>query len=97
MNEDKQKRLMRTVRNVSPVEPPFNFADAVLRSVRRGETPAAHSRSLADQLTLLFPRLTAAALLVIAVVVVFEFYADGDFVSQLAEASDQWLLPMEWL
>ena len=97
MNEQKHQQLMRAVRNIPATEAPPEFSDGVLRALRRraGETPA--PRSLADELTALFPRLAAAALLVIAAAVAFEFYTEGDFVAQLAEASDQWLLPMDWL
>lgn len=99
MNENQQQQLMRAARRVRGATPPESFCDDVLRAIRQEATGALTARppTLSDQLAALFPRLAATALIVIAAAVAFEFFADGDFVGQLAEATDQWLLPVNWL
>lgn len=99
MNEGKHRQLMGAGRNLPAIEPPAGFCDKVLRALRQNAdgARAAAPASLADQLTLLFPRLATAALVVIVAAAAFDYFADGDFVAQLAAASDQWLWPMDWL
>lgn len=96
MNESKRKQLFAAVRGCAPVEVPSNFAsrvtNAMTRSDGRRETP-----SVFDQLSSWFPRLAAAALLVIGVALIFEFFVGTNLASELTQASDQWLLPMSWL
>jgi hypothetical protein len=98
MREAKHKRLMMAARRVPPFEAPAGFGDDVLRTIREGELAVdASASSVMDQLAALFPRLAAAALVVIVAAAAFEVFAGGDVVSQLTEASDQWLLPLDWL
>ena len=99
MNDQRQQQLMRAARRVPAVTPSEVFCDDVLRAIRKDASgkPAARSLTLADQLAALLPRLAAAALVIIAAAVAWEIFADGDFVGQLAEATDQWLLPVNWL
>jgi hypothetical protein len=96
MNDQRQEQLMRAARRVPSVAPSEDFCDDVLRVIWRERTAAA-STTLADQLAALLPRLAVAALVIIAAAVAWEIFADGDFVVQLAEATDEWLLPMNWL
>ena len=94
----KHKQLMTAARRVPPLEVPAGFGADVLRSIHNGQPgPAASASSMMEQLAALFPRLAAAALLVIVAAVTFEYFAGGDVASQLTEASDQWLLPLDWL
>ncbi len=99
MSDERQKQLWRAARRVPPVQPPEDFCADVLRVIRQDAsgTLAARSGTLADQISALLPRLAAAALVIIVAAVVWEIFADGDFVVQLAEATDEWLLPVNWL
>ena len=98
MNDQRQQQLMRAARRVPAVTPSEDFCDDVLRAIQDASgKPAARSLTLADQLAALLPRLAAAALVIIAAAVAWEIFADGDFVVQLAEATDEWLLPVNWL
>jgi len=96
MNERKQKQLLDAVRAAAPPQPPPNFSASVLRAVARDERHD-EALSLFDQLSGWFPRLATAALVVMAVALAFNLYFDGDLILQLAEVSDQWLLPVDWL
>ena len=96
MNERKQKQLFEAARLSPDVKAPSDFTEQVLAAVRREEGRAADV-SLLDQLSFLFPRLATAALLVIVAGVTFEFLMTDDWLTQLSQASDQWLLPMNWL
>ena len=99
MNDQRQQQLMRAARRVPAVTPSEDFCDDVLRVIRQDAsgTLAARSLTLADQLAALLPRLAVAALVIITAAVAWEIFADGDFVVQLAEATDEWLLPVNWL
>lgn len=99
MNDKRQQQLMRAVRREMAVTPPEDFCADVLRLIRQDAsgTRAACSSTFADQLAALLPRLATAALFIIAAAVAWEIFADGDFVGQLADATDQWLLPVNWL
>ena len=97
MNGRKQHQLMRAAGKLPAVAAPSGFDADVLRAIRRDASGTLAARSLADQLTLLFPRIAVVALALIAAVAAFELWADGDFLSQLALVSDQWLLPLGWL
>ncbi len=99
MNDQRQQQLMRAARRVPAVAPSDDFCDDVLRVIRQDAsgTLAARSLTLADQLAALLPRLAVTALVIIAAAVAWEIFADGDFVVQLAEATDEWLLPVNWL
>jgi predicted nucleic acid-binding protein len=97
MNKEQQWQLLRAARRVPGVTPPDHFCADVLRAIRQDVRRTAASASLADQLVALLPRLAATALVIIAAVMAFEFFVDGDFMLHLAEATDQWLLPANWL
>lgn len=98
MTEAKHKRLMASARRVPPLEAPVGFGDDVRRAIHAEESAKiASAVSTMDQLAALFPRLTTVALVVIVAAAMFEFFAGGDVVLQLTEASDQWLLPLDWL
>jgi len=98
MKEAKHKQLMTAARRVLPIEVPAGFGGDVLRAICNDQPgPATSAPSMTEQLAALFPRLAAAALLVIVAAVTFEYFAGGDVTSQLTEASDQWLLPLDWL
>lgn len=96
MNEAKQKQLWKAARARPPVDAPSNFTAQVLRAIQRDECRST-TVSLSDQLSLLFPRLATAALLIIVTGLTFEFLVSDDLLTQLAQASDQWLLPLDWL
>ena len=96
MSDERQKQLWRAARRVPPVQPSEDFCADVLRAIRRERTAATYA-TLAAQLAALLPRLAAVALIIIVAAVAWEIFADGDFVVQLAEASDEWLLPVNWL
>jgi hypothetical protein len=96
VNREKQKQLFDVARLSPGVEVPSGFTEHVLSAIRREENRAGDV-SLFEQLSLLFPRLATAALLVISAGVVFEFVFNDDLFSRLSQASDQWLLPMSWL
>ena len=95
-DQQQQQQLMRAARRVPAATPSEDFCADVLRAIRRERTTAA-STTLADQLAALLPRLAVAALVIITAAVAWEIFADGDFVVQLAEATDEWLLPVNWL
>ena len=99
MNDKRQEQLMRAARRVPAVTPSEDFCTDVLRVIRQDAsgTLAAHSATLADQLAALLPRLAVVAAVIIVAAAAWAFYADGDFVAQIALASDEWLLPSEWL
>jgi len=98
MKEAKHKQLMTAARRVPALEAPAGFDAGVLRAIRDDlPNPVASAASMMEQLAALFPRLAAAALLVIVAAAAFEYFAGGDVAAQLAEASDQWLLPLDWL
>lgn len=64
MNESKLKKLFAAARNEVPPAPSADFADDVLRAVRR--EPFGRARlSVLDQLNTLFPRLAMTAALII--------------------------------
>jgi hypothetical protein len=94
---DQQRQLLRAARRVPPATPSEGFCDDVLRVIRQDARRTAASASLTDQLAALLPRLATVALVVIAAVVAWEVFVDADFVSQLGMATDQWLLPANWL
>lgn len=97
MNDERQEQLMRAARRVPAAVPSDDFCEDVLRAIRQDVRRTAASASLADQLAALLPRLAVAALVIIVAAVAWEVFADGDFVVQLAEATDEWLLPVNWL
>jgi hypothetical protein len=96
MNDQRQEQLMRGARRVPAVAPSEDFCEDVLRAIRRERTTAAYA-SLADQLAALLPRLAAVTLVIIVAAVAWEVFADGDLAVQLADATDEWLLPVNWL
>ena len=96
MNDKKQKELFAAVRAGTPPEVPSNFSTSVLGAIAHGERGEPDT-SLFDQLSGWFPRVATAALIVMTVVLAFDLYFDGDLTLQLAEVSDQWLLPVDWL
>jgi hypothetical protein len=98
MKESKREWLMFAARKESKVEVPVGFCDQVLRAIGSNERADKESLlSMTEQLAAFFPRLAAVALGVIVVAAAFEFFAGGDVTAQLTEASDQWLLPLDWL
>lgn len=97
MNEAKRRQLMKAARAVPPVSVPAGFREDVLRAIRQTRSGRTESSTVFDQLAVVFPRLAAAALLVIVAALAFEYFSGGDMISQFTEASDQWLLPMDWL
>jgi hypothetical protein len=97
MNDQRQEQLMRAARRVPAATPSDDFCEDVLRAIRQDARKTTAPASLADQLVALLPRLAAVTLVIITAAVAWEVFADGDFVVQLAEATDEWLLPMNWL
>jgi hypothetical protein len=97
MNDQQQRQLMRAARRMPAATPSEGFCADVLRAIRHDARRTAASVSLTDQLAALLPRLATVALVVIAAVVAWEVFVDADFVSQLGMATDQWLLPANWL
>jgi hypothetical protein len=74
MNADKIKKLFAAARNETAPLPSANFADGVLRAVRREPpTTARASVSIFDQLNVLFPRLALAAAAVIVLCIAADF------------------------
>jgi hypothetical protein len=96
MNEHKEKQLWASARTYAPAKVPVDFVERVRRGINRGE-PDRAPVSLLEQLSISFPPLAAAALLMIVAVVAFDLFTGDDLTSQLAQASDQWLLPLNWL
>jgi hypothetical protein len=96
MKGTKQKQLFAATRAFAPVQASPNFPAQVLSAIQKSERAPA-GVSLFEQLNMLFPRLAVAALVVITVALAFQVYAAGDIANQLAEASDEWLLPLNWL
>jgi hypothetical protein len=96
MNESKRKRLFAAARAFPPAKVPSNFPAVVLSAIQRDKAPAPVV-SLFDQLRLRFPQLAAAAVAIIILAIAFEFFVGADLTSQLAQLSDQWMLPLDWL
>jgi len=96
VNDSRLNQLWAAARACPPVEPPEGFVGLVLRVLGQ-RAPRAETTSLFEQLSLLFPRLATTALLIIAGAAAFEYFSGADLFSELVEASDQWLLPMNWL
>jgi anti-sigma-K factor RskA len=97
MNDRKLKQLFASARKETAPAPTEDFADNVLRAIRR-EPPAAKPEAISifDQLNLWFPRiaLAASAAIVVCIALDYGMTAAGvpslsDGVSQL---SSQWLL-----
>lgn len=93
MNDRKLRQLFDTVRREPPLEPSPGFESRVLSGLRR--EPPVVPASLFDQLSLLFPRLAWAAVLVVALCVAADYSLDAfgmpDISAGTAQLSDQWL------
>jgi hypothetical protein len=96
MNERKQKQLLAAARACTPAVPPPHFSSDVLAVVAREDCRPA-PLPLFDQLSVLFPRIVAAGVVIVSVAIAFELYDAGDVGLELAQLSEQWLLPLEWL
>ena len=98
MTDDKRRQLLAAARAARPAEPPQDFSASVLRALEReSRGQPAPNDSLFNQLANWFPRLATAAMAIIVIALFCEFYFDGDLAWELAELSEQWLLPVEWL
>jgi hypothetical protein len=98
MTEAKRKQLIAAARRVPPLDVPSGLGDKILRAIRNEEgADLAPVSSVMEQMAALFPRVATAALVIIVAAAAFEFFAGGDVALQLTEASDQWLLPLDWL
>lgn len=97
MNPDRQQSLLRAARRVPPVPPPEHFCAEVLRTIQRNDPAAASPGSVFAVLDGWFPRLALTAALIILAMGVFDYYVDGDVVTQLSATSEAWLPPEEWL
>ncbi len=100
MNKRKLTMLFTAARNEPAPVPPEDFAEDVLRAIRR-EPPVALPRvgSRFDQIDRVFPRLAlaASAVIVLAVAVDLGLTAAGvpGLGDGLSQISAQWLLPTE--
>lgn len=97
MNERKWKQLLAAARNEPAPVPPKDFAEDVLRAIRRtGPVEAPAALSLLDQLNLLFPRLAwaAAAIIVLSLAADWGLTAAGlpGLSDGMSQISAQWLL-----
>ena len=74
MNDRKLDQLLHAVRNEPPAAPPEGFDLQMLQAIRReGPAAATGATSLFDQLNAWFPRLTWAAVAIIALSVVADY------------------------
>ena len=93
MNNERLRKLFRLARTETPPAPPEGFDARVLAAIRRERRAA--PASLWEQLGELFPRFATAAVLVIAVCALADFYFSATQPSSLAadvtELSEQWL------
>jgi hypothetical protein len=96
MKEEKLKQLFAAAREDVAAEPSEHFAEQVLHAIRRPVNVPAVTTWL-EQINLVFPRLIAAAIVVIIAAAAVGFWAGGDLAAQVADASEQLLLPMDWL
>ena len=96
MNNERLRKLFRLARTETPPAPPEGFDARVLAAIRREQREQrAAPASLWEQLGELFPRFATAAVLVIAVCALADFYFSATQPSSLAadvtELSEQWL------
>jgi hypothetical protein len=96
MNEQKIKKLFTAARNEAAPQPPDDFAEDVLRAVRR-EPPDLRPATVStfDQLNLLFPRFALAATVVIVLGVATDYGMTAlgvpDLSDGVSQISSQWL------
>jgi hypothetical protein len=96
MNDRKLNQLLRAARKETPCSPAPGFENLVLAALRQpGVTSTTGDVPLFDQLGAWFPRLAAAAALLIVLCVAADFglaaYAAADLTDSLTELSEQWL------
>ncbi len=97
MKETKLQSLLRAARQEATPSPSGDFAEEVLRELRR--PPAIATRvipaDLFDQLAALLPRLAVATALVLGLCVAADLalsaWGSGDLASGMQETSEQWL------
>lgn len=97
MKPDRQQRLLRAARRLPPVPAPEHFCADVLRTIQRNDPAASSPGSVFAALDGWFPHLALIAALIILAMGVFDYFADGDVVTQLSATSADWLPPEEWL
>jgi len=93
MNDDKLGRIFAAARKENPPVPAEGFDLVVMQAIKR--EPFRRVATVADQLTMLFPRLAWAAIAVIALCVAGDWLAGGGQTSLtegVAQISQQWLL-----
>jgi hypothetical protein len=91
MNEAKLKQLFEAARAESAPEIPFNFTASVLLGLRHPAPPT--TRSVIDQLQLLFPRLAGVSLLIIGLSAASAFYftePDAGPTATFNQLTEQW-------
>ncbi len=93
MKDSKIQSLFAAVRKEQAPEVPFNFDQNILSAIRR-EGRRSYSPSIFDQLNQLFPRLAAAAIVIIGICVATEFYFDKPeptTTADVQQAAEEWL------
>jgi hypothetical protein len=94
MKETKIQQLFAAARQEQAPEAPFNFNGTVVSAIRRDGRRSA-APSFFDQLNLLFPRLAAAALIIIGLCLATDFYfVKGETTTTTADvqqAAEEWL------
>ena len=93
MNESKMQKLFAAARHERAPEVPFHFERNVISAIRRGERRSV-APSFFEQLNQLFPRLAAAAVVIIGLCVATEFYFENSETTTTADvqqAAEEWL------
>ncbi|HEX4350670.1 MAG TPA: hypothetical protein VH251_09785 [Verrucomicrobiae bacterium] len=90
MNDKKLKRLFALARNEAAPAPSPDFAEEVLRAVRREPQPvAAESISIWEHLNALFPRLALASAVVIVLCVAVDWGLTAAGVPGISDGATQ--------
>ncbi|MDB6026949.1 MAG: hypothetical protein JWM68_3172 [Verrucomicrobiales bacterium] len=93
MNDSNIQKLLAAARKEQAPEVPFNFENSVVSAIRRDQrrsTPL----SFFEQLNQLFPRLAAAAVVIIGLCIATEFYftqSETTTTADVQQAAEEWL------
>lgn len=93
MKDSRIQKLFEAARNEPAPEVPFDFGRNVVSAIRREERRST-APSLFEQLNRLFPRLAAAALIVIGLCVATELYfnqQEPTTAADVQQAAEEWM------
>ena len=94
MSDEKLKKLFAAAQTETAPVPPQDFADDMLRMIRREPPATARMDSLPDNVDRLFPRIAFVALAVIALCVAADYALTGAGMPELGDGlslfSAQW-------